>query len=56
MDKYIYDENNGLWYERCGDYYSLRNSEPFIGECFRSFWCLNMKKRRRPSKSTALAD
>ena len=21
MGKYIYDENNGLWYERCGDYY-----------------------------------
>ena len=21
MDKYIYDENNDLWYERCGDYY-----------------------------------
>ena len=21
MNKYIYDENNGLWYERCGDYY-----------------------------------
>ena len=21
MDKYIYDENNGLWYERCGDYF-----------------------------------
>ena len=21
MDKYIYDKNNGLWYERCGDYY-----------------------------------
>lgn len=21
MDKYIFDENNGLWYERCGDYY-----------------------------------
>ena len=20
MDKYIYDENNGLWYERKGDY------------------------------------
>ena len=19
MDKYIYNENNGLWYERCGD-------------------------------------
>ena len=21
MDKYIFDEGNGLWYERCGDYY-----------------------------------
>ena len=21
MDKYIYDENNGLWYEWKGDYY-----------------------------------
>ena len=21
MDKYIYKESNGLWYERCGDYY-----------------------------------
>ena len=21
MDKYIYDKNNGLWYEQCGDYY-----------------------------------
>ena len=21
MDKYIYDNTNGLWYERCGDYY-----------------------------------
>ena len=21
MDKYIYNENNGLWYEWCGDYY-----------------------------------
>ena len=21
MDKYIYDDTNGLWYERCGDYY-----------------------------------
>ena len=23
MEKYIYDENNGLWYEQCGDYYLL---------------------------------
>ena len=21
MEKYIYDENNGLWYELQGDYY-----------------------------------
>lgn len=21
MDKYIFDENNGLWYEQAGDYY-----------------------------------
>ena len=21
MDKYIFDDTNGLWYERCGDYY-----------------------------------
>ena len=21
MDKYVYDESNGLWYELCGDYY-----------------------------------
>ena len=21
MDKYIFDEKNGLWYERQGDYY-----------------------------------
>ena len=21
MDKYTYNENSGLWYERCGDYY-----------------------------------
>lgn len=21
MEKYIFDENNGLWYERRGDYY-----------------------------------
>ena len=21
MGKHIFDENNGLWYEQCGDYY-----------------------------------
>ena len=36
MDKYIFDESNGLWYERQGDYYIPclilpAESEPFIG-------------------------
>lgn len=25
MDKYIFDESNGLWYELQGDYYCLYN-------------------------------
>lgn len=28
MEKYIYDESNGLWYERQGDYYLLCLSLP----------------------------
>ncbi len=28
MDKYIYDENNGLWYELQDDYYLLRLTLP----------------------------
>lgn len=28
MDKYIYDENNGLWYELNGDYYLPRLTLP----------------------------
>jgi len=35
MEKYIYDESNGLWYERQGDYYipflSLSEEEQPIG-------------------------
>ncbi len=37
MDKYIYDENNGLWYELQGDYYtpclelSAEKEERYIG-------------------------
>ena len=28
MDKYIFDENNGLWYELIGDYYFPRLTVP----------------------------
>lgn len=28
MEKYIYNESNGLWYERQGDYYIPRLSSP----------------------------
>ena len=41
MKKHIYDESNGLWYERIGDYYipflscPPRNSAPLVNrdEC-----------------------
>ena len=36
MDKYIYDENNGLWYELQGEYYLP---------------CLSFATRRRTSLS-----
>lgn len=35
MDKYIFDESNGLWYVLCGDYYlpclALPEKEHHIG-------------------------
>ncbi len=31
MDKYIYDENNGLWYELQGDYYAPQSLRPKNG-------------------------
>ena len=43
MDKYIFDENNGLWYERSGDYYlpclSLPERKPtgIWGQRYRRF-------------------
>ena len=40
MDKYIFDENNGLWYERQGDYYfpclSLPTEEVAATDCLMS--------------------
>ena len=49
MDKYIYNENNGLWYERCGDYYlpclALDEEKPVgvWGERYRRY----LKEHRR---------
>ena len=51
MDKYIYNENNGLWYERCGDYYlpclALDEEKPVgvWGERYRRY----LKEHRRSS-------
>ena len=49
MDKYIYNESNGLWYERCGDYYlpclALDEEKPVgvWGERYRRY----LKEHRR---------
>lgn len=49
MDKYIFDESNGLWYERSGDYYlpclSLPEYKPVgvWGQRYRRF----LKEHRR---------
>ena len=49
MDKYIYNESNGLWYERCGDYYlpclALDEEKPVgvWGEGYRRY----LKEHRR---------
>lgn len=49
MDKYIYNESNGLWYERCGDYYlpclALDEEKPVgvWGERYRQY----LKEHRR---------
>ena len=49
MDKHIYNESNGLWYERCGDYYlprlALDEEKPVgvWGERYRRY----LKKHRR---------
>ena len=43
MEQYIYNEGNGLWYERCGDYYlpclSLPERKPvgIWGQRYRRF-------------------
>ena len=49
MDKYIYNKMNGLWYERCGDYYlpclALDEEKPVgvWGERYRRY----LKEHRR---------
>ena len=54
MDKYIYDDTNGLWYERCGDYYlpclALPEQESVgrWGQKYRAY----LRKHRREVYST----
>lgn len=53
MEKYIYDENNGLWYERQGGYYipylSLpKEEEHIIGLCGVSDICGTSGSTARP--------
>lgn len=38
MDKYIFDENNGLWYELAGDYYLPCLTVPTEEEQFVGVW------------------
>ena len=38
MEQYIYNERNGLWYERCGDYYLPCLTLPDDGECHIGIW------------------
>lgn len=35
MDKYIFDEGNGLWYELIGDYYCASRSAAFHPQAVR---------------------
>ena len=54
MDRYIYNENSGLWYERCGDYYlpclALPEQENIgrWGQKYRAY----LRKHRREVYST----
>ena len=56
MDKYIFDEGNGLWYERSGDYYlpclSPPESKPvgIWGQRYRRF----LKEHRSATYATML--
>ena len=57
MEKYIYDQNNGLWYELQGDYYIPclvleENDTPTIGMWGRRH--LSYLRERRPVLHTSL--
>ena len=53
MEKFIYDESNGLWYERQGDYYipclSLPEDNHPIG-----LWGQNIKEYRKGLNTSLL--
>ena len=56
MDKYIFDESNGLWYERQGDYYlpcvTIPESRPvgILGNRYRKY----LKEHRNPVYTAVL--
>ncbi len=57
MDKYIFDESNGLWYERLGDYYIPCLTLPVEEEQSISLWGqrhLRYIKKHRKARYTRL--
>ncbi len=58
MDKYIYDENNGLWYELQGDYYLSCLTLPPEEEKAIGIWGLRhkhyLKEHRKATYTTLL--
>ncbi len=58
MDKYIYDENNGLWYELQGDYYLPCLTLPPEGEKPIGIWGQRhkryLKEHRKATYTTLL--
>lgn len=71
MKEYIFDEANGLWYQRCGDYYipclTLDDGEDYqigkYGRMHRSFLrermdtiCATMKKQEGVTEALKAAD
>ena len=58
MDKYIYDENNGLWYELQGDYYLPRLTLPSEDEKPIGIWGQRhkryLKEHRKATYTTLL--
>ena len=53
MDKYIYDEKNGLWYELQGDYYLLCLRLPEEVEVHIGIWGQRHRRYLKDHRKTA---